>query len=210
MKRTKTNIALLLLIVFYTVGITGLSLDFSRELFLRLTPFNLLLTLGIFFWANGKFNAVFLRSFILVFLIGFFVEVAGVKTGVLFGHYQYGAPLGWKLWNVPLLIGVNWFVLAIAALGVARYFTSKPWAQLMRAALLMVLLDVLIEPVAIKLDFWNWEGNIVPLQNYVMWFVTALVVQAVLVFSRVELDRKLGLILFGIQAYFFMALNLIS
>jgi uncharacterized membrane protein len=38
------------------------------------------------------------------------------------------------------------------------------------AALLMVALDVLIEPVAVALDFWQWENAVIPIQNFVMWF----------------------------------------
>ena len=33
------------------------------------------------------------------------------------------------------------------------------------------LMDILIEPVAIELTFWQWEAVAVPFENYLAWFV---------------------------------------
>jgi len=35
----------------------------------------------------------------------------------------------------------------------------------------MVGMDLLIEPVAIELNFWRWTDVTVPLENYIAWFV---------------------------------------
>ena len=40
--------------------------------------------------------------------MGFFVELLGVKTGLIFGNYHYGATFGAKWQDVPYLIGLNW------------------------------------------------------------------------------------------------------
>ena len=37
-------------------------------------------------------------------------------------------------------------------------------------ALLMVCFDLLMEPAAVKLDYWKWTNNHIPLRNYLMWF----------------------------------------
>ena len=81
--------------------------------FLSLTPFNPLLTLGIFLWANRDLSKSLILSFIISFLIVFGVEVTGVHIGKLFGYYQYRTALSLKLFEVPLIIGINWFLLAI-------------------------------------------------------------------------------------------------
>jgi putative membrane protein len=209
MKFKKHDLLLFLLIVFYTVGIVGLSMDSYRELFLTLTPFNLLLTLALIKWMDRDFSTKGMLAFILVFVIGYGVEVAGVHTGVLFGEYTYGSPLGWKAFDVPLLIGVNWFILAYATAGVSAYLWKNWILKIGFAALLMVCLDFFIEPVAVDLDFWRWAGGLIPLQNYLMWFITALVVQFVLWRVGSKIDKKTGLYVFLIQLYFFMALNLI-
>jgi len=94
---------------------------------------------------------------------------------MIFGEYQYGAVLGFQVFEVPLIIGLNWFMLsyAIGAM-VNRYVRiAKP----LIAAVLMVILDVIIEPVAVKLDYWSWVGDSIPLQNYLGWFVISLIIQ---------------------------------
>lgn len=209
MSLNKNNIALSLLVIFYCVGIVGLSNSQWQSLFLSLTPFNLLLTLGIFFYANSTADKKLILSFIITFLIGYGVEVAGVHTGVLFGNYQYGSALGLKLFNVPLLIGVNWFLLAISTRGIVEKISHHAFVQITSSALLMVLLDILIEPVAIQLDFWSWENNIIPLQNFIMWFITALVIQYILFKLKPQLNIVICLGVYITQLIFFGILNLI-
>lgn len=209
MPLNKNYIAVALLVIFYLVGIFGLSNSDWQSKFLSLTPFNLLLTLGIFFWANGHINQSMINSFIITFIIGYGVEVAGVHTGVLFGNYQYGAALGLKLFEVPLMIGVNWFLLAIASSGIAEKVIKNSYARIFLASLLMVLLDVLIEPVAIQLDFWSWENGIIPLQNFVMWFITATVIQLILSKLKPTLNIVICFAVYSIQLVFFGILNLV-
>jgi bisanhydrobacterioruberin hydratase len=209
MSLNKNYIAIALLAIFYLVGIFGLSNPQWQPLFLSLTPFNLLLTLGVFFWANESLNKNLILSFIITFIIGYGVEVAGVHTGVLFGIYQYGAALGYKLLDVPLLIGVNWFLLAIASRGIVEKISKNRYVQILLAALLMVFLDILIEPVAIQLDFWSWENNIIPLQNFVMWFLTALIIQLIISKLKPYLNIVICLAVYFTQLIFFGILNLI-
>jgi putative membrane protein len=40
----------------------------------------------------------------------------------------------------------------------------------------MTALDYFVEPVAMALGFWHWENDVIPLQNYMMWFITSLVI----------------------------------
>ena len=56
----------------------------------------------------------------------------------------------------------------------------------------MVLLDLMIEPVAIRLDFWHWQAEVIPLQNYLMWFLVALLMNWILTFNKFKFNMKLG------------------
>lgn len=208
MSLSKNHIAIALLIIFYLVGILGLSNSDWQSLFISLTPFNLLLTLGIFLWANGHLNKSLIISFIITYLIGYGVEVAGVHTGTLFGYYQYGAALGLKLFEVPLMIGINWFLLAITSRGIVEKISTNSYIQILLSALMMVILDILIEPVAIQLDFWIWENNIIPLQNFIMWFITAVIIQLTLSKLKPMLNIVICLAVYFIQLTFFGILNL--
>ncbi|MEI9965945.1 MAG: carotenoid biosynthesis protein [Caulobacteraceae bacterium] len=44
-------------------------------------------------------------------VISFIMEEAGVRTGLVFGHYHYSDLLGHRLGHVPLLIPLGWFMM---------------------------------------------------------------------------------------------------
>ena len=70
----KQNILLLILIIFYTVGLIGLHTS-SRQSFLALTPFNLLLSFGCLYLSFKDFSLKKHADLILV-------AVAGLRTHV--------------------------------------------------------------------------------------------------------------------------------
>jgi uncharacterized membrane protein len=143
----------------------------TKAFFLALTPLNLLVSAGALLAFHPVPGRRLAGLAALMALGGYLAEVAGVQTGAIFGRYQYGPVLGWQLWGTPLMIGVNWLVLIVAT---SSLVSRLPWGHLAKSALaaaLMVALDVLIEPVAIHLNFWHWFGQPVPLQNYLAWFV---------------------------------------
>lgn len=208
MKSKKFYIVFLLLVIFYTVGVFGILNPGNNSDFLSYTPFNLILTTILLIWANGDYSKKIWMALVVIFAIGFGVEVAGVKTGILFGEYSYGKTLGTQVFDVPLTIGLNWFILSISAASIGLSIFKNKLIQVLFAAALMTGLDVLIEPVAIQLDFWSWAGGEIPIQNFVMWFVVAVVVQFILTLIKPKLEPKVGYVVFGIQVLFFLMLNL--
>ncbi len=197
------------LLVFHTIGIIGIAVPGLRDDFLVLTPLNLLLTAVLLTWGLGDFNVKLLLAICSASVMGYLIEVAGVGTGILFGEYQYGKHLGWKLFDVPVIIGLNWFILSFSSLGLVGRFISNSLIKNIFASLLMVMLDILIEPVAIQLDFWNWRDIDVPIQNYIMWFLAAFMINGVVSIILKEIDFKTSVFVFGVQAYFFTILNII-
>lgn len=204
MKDYKEYIGLAVLVFVNLIGVIGFRTESLLPLFKTLTPYNLLFTLVIcFLYLSRK---TFISNFILLFTIGFGVEFLGVKTGLLFGNYEYGSTLGIKLLDVPLIIGVNWFVLAVGARGCANGITKNTFYQVLCAALFMVGLDFLIEPVAMKYDFWDWHQNKVPIQNYFMWFLISLLMQVILTKNSILIPFSLGFVILISQFIFFGAL----
>jgi putative membrane protein len=198
-----------LLLLFNFFGLLGMALPEYRDFFLPLTPLNLLLTLVVFYKMNNNFSGKFLILSAIIFLIGFSVEAVGVATGVLFGNYEYGAPFGFKIFETPLMIGVNWLFLALSTYGIVQYFTKKAILLILIPPLLMTGLDVLVEPIAIKLDFWSWENDIIPIQNYVMWFVTSSVIHSVVYFFKPTINAKISFVILIVQVLFFGVLNFV-
>ncbi len=205
----REHIVLVLLGIFYSVGLIGLMQPAHQAYFLSLTPFNLMLTLGLLLWANGDFTKRSLIGFGLVGLLGWIIEWLGVHTGLLFGRYTYGHSLGSAMDGIPLIIGVNWLLLVLASRAVAISWVEKPILQHLIAAGCMTTLDFWIEPVAIKLDFWHWTEGVIPLQNYLMWFMTAFAMQVLLSFFEPKINRAVGFFVLTVQFLFFTSLTLL-
>lgn len=178
--------------------------------FILLTPFNLLISLGLLFWNEENRNKNLLIISILCFSVGLGMEMIGTNTGLVFGEYSYGKTLGFQVGHVPLIIGVNWLMLVYASAAVVNHFGEKLHFVVKAAlsAALMVFLDFFIEPVAMRYDFWSWAGDIIPIQNYIAWFVIAF--GLLLVTHRLMMIKsKTAIGLFIAQLMFFVALNLI-
>lgn len=172
----KQNISIFIIWLFVISAIIGIYLGYVNW-FIEKTPLNLLLGAGLLFW---NFPIDSLRKFGIwgaAFSIGMLVEIVGVQTGSIFGNYYYGENLGIKLLGVPLLIGVNWAVLSFITAAIGTRLTRNFWSSILIGAGFMLGLDFLLEPLAGIFDFWHFEGGIVPIQNYVAWFITALFLQ---------------------------------
>jgi len=207
--RQNQRIAFFLLIAMHTAGVLGLYFEESRALFQSLTPFNLLLTAAIIFHFEEGKNIKYFMFIIFTFLLGFFIEVAGVKTGAIFGEYAYGSTLGFKLFDVPLIIGLNWAILIYITGIFSNKLSSNLWLRCTLGATMMVVLDLLIEPVAIRFDFWQWAGSIIPVQNYLSWFLVAFLLH--FIFQKLDFSKNnpLAIKLLIIEVAFFVSLNLI-
>ena len=203
MSWTKVNIIIVMLFILHFVGLVALSIDSVKSIFLTLTPFNLVITFGLLIWGNDDFSFNFFKIIFILFLIGFFVEVLGVYSGLLFGEYHYGKTLGFQLLGVPLIIGVNWVLLVVSSFAVSSYFVSNSILKVVLSSFIMVLIDFMIEPVAIRLDFWHWQSGIITLQNYLMWFLVAMIMNWILVFNKFTFNLKLGFGLLISQVLFF-------
>ena len=186
------------------IGSFGLFFDEIESVILLLTPINLLILLVLFYWANGYRKISFIFTITVIFLFGFLVELIGVHYKFIFGDYSYGNALGLKIFQTPLIIGVNWINLSLACFGISSFFVRHNFLVALIASTLMVLTDFIIEPLSGLLDFWYWSGNQIPLQNYIGWFLVSLLIQLFLVRSKVELKIQLCFALLISQIIFFL------
>jgi len=202
-------LGIIFLSIIYLVGLIGILWPLSDQ-FIMLTPVNLLVSLAVvLFFHPGWQRATPLVLFVS-YLVGFGAEWFGVQTGLLFGEYRYGPVLGPQWQGTPFMIGINWMMLVYCSgITVNHLFGSGPWwVRGILAALLMVGLDFLIEPVAMKLDFWQWANGIVPLQNYVGWFLVALPLTLAFARWHTGVRNKVAVALFLWQFVFFLILFL--
>jgi len=157
-----------ILIIFHLVGIALLGGSWRHDLVI-LTPLNLLLIGGLYLNTSSKPTNVWLYG--LPALLGFAIEVIGTNTGVPFGAYTYSGILGPRLFATPLMLGLLWWVLIRSWFDVSRNWAQSLWLRSFITGLGMVGMDLLIEPVAIELNFWRWTDVTVPLENYIAWFI---------------------------------------
>jgi putative membrane protein len=144
----------------------------------------------------------------IVYLAGFLIEVAGVNTSLIFGEYSYGNTLGVKLWNTPLLIGVNWLILVYSTGILLKKYHLNRFVFAFTGAVILVFIDFLIEPVAVKYDYWSWSLGSIPIQNYVGWFVVSFCMFLVFYAINFKKQNSASTVLLIAQVCFFMALNI--
>jgi putative membrane protein len=221
---TKSNIALFIALLFHVCGAIGILFTPYKDWFIQNTPVNLLLMCFLLLITHSRKYIQFILFFVTCYVIGFIVELIGVNTKMLFGQYQYGNVLGYKFNNVPLLIGVNWFIIIYCCANVTekiqQWFENKYAEQslalsekiktisfIIDASLLAVSFDYILEPVAVKLNFWQWQNNHITFFNYSSWFVISSLL--VYIYKKLKLNtvNSFAVHLFIIQLLFFIALN---
>jgi len=163
----------IVLSILYLVGAFGIPSESLGYLLLPLSPFQLILTLMVLlFFQQGK-DARFWLVMAVIFIGSLILEAVGVATGNLFGQYWYGGHLGPKVLEVPWVIGVNWVLLVLCTGMISIRLTGNWLLRAVIGASLMVFLDLWIEPLASTLDFWHWADQVIPLQNYIAWWLAA-------------------------------------
>lgn len=205
-QRYKNGVLIALLLILYGVGAVGL-LSEERPSFLKLSFLNLALSFVFLLIARISHSWKFYLFCLLGFLIGMSAEWIGVHTGYLFGDYVYGPNLGPQWWNVPFIIGVNWIMLTIISAAIADKTRFHWLVKAIIGTLLMLALDLLIEPVAIENSYWDWSGEI-PLSNFIGWFGVALIIQILYFGMRQNEPNKVAVVLYFIQLVFFSIQNI--
>ncbi|WKZ68933.1 MAG: carotenoid biosynthesis protein [Melioribacteraceae bacterium] len=199
---------LIVLYVVYAVGIIGHLFTPTREYMLMLTPYTLLLTGGIVLSKVLPHNITLVKWIVIVYIVTFALEVFGVKTGLLFGSYEYGDVLGPKLFETPLIIGFNWVLVILGGVLLSSKFISNNFLIVLFTPLLTVLFDFFLEPVAIKLNYWMWFRGEIPVQNYLAWYAISLLAVFFFMQSKIEVKSTIPIHYFAIQIFFFLSLNI--
>ncbi|GAB3697840.1 bisanhydrobacterioruberin hydratase [Halorubrum pallidum] len=110
------------------------------------------------------------------------IELVGVATGWPYGGFEYTVSLGPMLAGVPLALPVffiplvvNAYLLCLLLLGPRA---ENGWLRLATVIAAVVAMDVVLDPGAVALGFWDFGGGAffgVPLSNYAGWVLSATV-----------------------------------
>ena len=210
MKANKKNISIFIIWLVHISGLLGM-VFYDLDFFAGYTSINLFL-MSIILFANIKLNnknQIF--SLFLIFLIGMFSEFIGVNYGLIFGEYIYGNNLGFKLFGVPFLIGLNWVILTVICANIASILTKNNSIIqiIILGTLLMLFMDFVMEPIAPKLDLWKFKNLVVPTSNYIGWLIISILTQTIYNIQFKEKEVKLSFNLYTAIFIFFVSLNLI-
>lgn len=208
LKNIKASYVKIFIVALYFFGWLGATWSVTRKMFIELTPISLLVGAGILFAFHRQKSQHHVGVFLLVLLGSFLLESIGVWTGYIFGSYRYGEALGFKLLGTPFLIGLNWLMLIYTIYTYLQRWNLPSWIRSAAGALVMVGYDLLMEPVAPKLDFWYWAGNTVPLQNYMAWWLVSFIFFMTWERLQVRYDNPMSVPLFVSQSAFFLLLNI--
>lgn len=215
----KERIATWIAIGFHLIGLCGMFF-YDAALFASLSWINLLLMFALLLYTHRKINRGFIIFLLLCYIISMLSEILGTSTGMFFGNYKYSKVLGTGIYDVPLVIGINWFII-IYCVSCAMYLlahrlhkktsaVSPGWFKAITiitdSAMLAVAMDWLLEPAAIKLNFWNWQDGI-PMYNYISWFVISAILAAIFYFAGTDRENKFAVNLLLIQAMFFLVIR---
>ncbi len=134
-------------------------------------------------WAGSQNTIIVV--FILAFLI-LIIESFGVLTGIPYGSFFYSDSLGIKLFGlVPWVVPFAFIPLLLGTFTFATKYVQKPWKIVLLSALLLVIIDLTIDPILVNLGIWIWftPGIYygVPFSNFIGWFLTGLVMSSVLI-----------------------------
>ena len=209
-KNTNTLISVFIIWLFHICGLLGIIYG-NREWFIAFTPINLFVSFALLFINQVELERKNLLAGLAIFLIGMISEILGVQYGLIFGDYIYLNNLGFKILGVPIMIGINWIILTYITGSFSNYiFNANKKAAIVFGAVLMVVLDLLIEPVAPEMGFWAFDSIFAPLQNYIGWFIIGLLVQGIFHYSTYKKDTTFSFHLLIVQIFFFTVLNFIA
>lgn len=208
-KNINIKYPIIFLYIIFSVGIAGHLLQVTQKLMLLLTPITLLIsgTVVLLFSLSDKKNKLLLWV-TFTYLITFTLEAIGVATGAIFGNYKYGETLGLSLLNVPIIIGFNWVLVILGSIAISNLISKNALLRSVITALLAVGFDFILEPIAIKLDYWQWENNIIPLRNYAAWYVIAFFSSLIFFKVGVKFTESISRQYFFIQLIFFIILTI--
>ncbi|MBK9331203.1 MAG: carotenoid biosynthesis protein [Ignavibacteria bacterium] len=194
--------------IIYIVGIAGHLSDAARASMITLTPYVLIITGFLILIFSKVFNnKKFLIWFLISYLITLLLEIAGIRTGLIFGEYIYGDVLGFTIAGVPLIIGFNWIFVILGGIGIGSKISGNKISIAVIAGITAVIFDYVLEPAAVRLNYWSWLSGEIPLQNYLAWYLITFLISLMFSLFKINISFKFFIHYIIAQFIFFLILN---
>ena len=148
---------------------------------------------------HKSWRAKFINSFGLVALLGFGVQVLAEQ---LLGSFHYDEMLGLRLFDTPIIIGLNWAIITYCALNITAPIKKDNSTRYLATAVLMVGVDIFLEPFAVRYNLWHWGAESAPFYNFILWFGVSLVF-AVIMGPNIKRANPMAMIIYVLQILFY-------
>jgi putative membrane protein len=133
-------------------------------------------------WAGIRRGLVILGFFALFPII---IEAIGISTGLPYGPFYYTDQMGFKILGlVPWSVAFAFAPLILGSITLANAFTKDARLAIPLSALILVAVDLVLDPAAVVLSIWVWVNPGpyygIPISNYTGWFITALIASIIM------------------------------
>lgn len=120
------------------------------------------------------------KAFLVLIILSVYaivIEMIALKTGIPYGRFDYGERIGYKLFNLlPWTLSFAYVPLVLGTVTISQKIATSKVSVIGISTLLLVLIDLVIDPGAVSLKFWHYHGGgffyHVPLLNFVGWILT--------------------------------------
>lgn len=92
------------------------------------------------------------------------------------GSYFYNPGFVFYVWNTPLFVALAWAILIYTAMHLSDLLRIKTMAKPFLDALIVVMIDLMLDVVAVRQGIWTWIGTSqvqgwfgVPADNFIGW-----------------------------------------
>lgn len=134
--------------------------------------FGAILTFFLILWRERR-NKQLREILILAFVYGMLLETINSNFSLA---YYYNKDFLFQIFGVPLVIGAGWVIVYYAARKMVMRYHGLRWFQIpFLMALFAVMIDFILDPIAIRLEFWTWRIPLnqeffgVPYDNFIGW-----------------------------------------
>ncbi|MGC9516857.1 MAG: bisanhydrobacterioruberin hydratase CruF [Methanomicrobiales archaeon] len=132
-------------------------------------------------WLEWK-KALFLIVVLSVYAI--IIETMAIITGIPYSHFQYSDLIGLKLFGyTPFTVPFAYAPLFIGCFYLASILNENKWKIIILSTLLVLMVDLVLDPAAVALNFWKFESGGfyygVPFTNFLGWIITGFISSAI-------------------------------
>jgi uncharacterized membrane protein len=152
------------------------------------------------------------KSLIILGSIGaatLLIEALSVYSGFPFGEYAYTSMLGLPILGVPFTIAIAWVGFIVNSVMISTQ--KNKWLRALETGAWVVLIDLILDPVALAWDFWQWnKGGFyygIPATNFITWFVLAALLSLLLPLQK---DKTASLASFRLLQLMFLFFGLLA